>query len=66
MWGWLIEALVTILPIKISNWDRLSIKQRHFTHEPVTSPEDFDGDSFAKTLNEILIRSGLPKVKKLT
>ncbi len=66
LWGWLIETLVAILPIKISTWDRLSIKQRHFIHEPVTNPEDFGGRSYAKTLNEILIQSGLPKVKKST
>ncbi len=66
LWGWLIDVLVKILPIKISNWDMISIKQRHFTHEPVTSPEDFGGKSYAKSLNEILNTSGLPKVKKLT
>ncbi len=64
LWTWLIEGLLNVLPIKISSWDRLIIKQRHFIHEPVTSPEDFGGNSFAKSLNEILLHSGLPKSKK--
>ncbi|KGG15405.1 MULTISPECIES: NAD-dependent epimerase/dehydratase family protein [unclassified Prochlorococcus] len=63
LWAWLIELLVGVLPLKITSWDRFSIKQRHFIHEPVTSPEDFGGKSFAKSLDEILMHSGLPKEK---
>ncbi len=63
LWRWLIESLINILPIKISSWDRLIIKQRHFIHDPVKAPEDFGGTSFAKTLHEILFHSGLPKSK---
>ncbi len=64
LWGWLIKVLVKILPIKISSWDNFIIKQRDFIHEPVTSPEDFGSKSSAKTLNEVLLLSGLPKAKK--
>ncbi|KGG12278.1 MULTISPECIES: NAD-dependent epimerase/dehydratase family protein [Prochlorococcus] len=65
LWGWLIRALIIILPIKISSWDRFSIKQRHFVHKPVTNPESFGGKSFAKTLKEILFKSGLPRKTKI-
>ena len=61
LWNWLIEVLVRILPLKINAWDRFSIKQRHFVHHPITSPETFGGKSYAKTLEEVLHVSGLNK-----
>lgn len=63
LWGWLIEALIKILPIQVSNWDRFSIKQRHFVHDPISFPEHFGGTSQAKVLWEVLVASGLPKSK---
>ncbi len=61
LWNWLIELLTRFLPIQITNWDRFSIRQKHFIHEPVTSPETFGGKSYAKTLNQVLHNSGLTK-----
>ena len=61
LWGWLIEILIRVLPIKINAWDRFSIKQRHFVHSPITSPETFGGESYAKTLQEVLHVSGLDR-----
>ncbi len=61
LWTWFIELLIILLPIQITNWDRFSLRQRHFIHEPVTSPETFGGISYAKDLNEILHISGLTK-----
>ncbi len=63
--GWLIEILILILPIQINDWDRFSINQRHFIHDPITAPESFGGKSHARTLQEVFADSGLPKVKKL-
>lgn len=60
----LVKFLIQILPIKLTKWDRFMIKQRHFTHQPVTNPENFGGRSFAKTLNDVLNVSALPKSKK--
>ncbi len=60
LWGWLIKALIKILPIQISSWDRFSIKQRHFVHEPITNPESFGAPSHASTLEAILKSSNLP------
>ncbi len=59
LWGWLVELLITLLPIQINKWDRFSIKQRHFDHEPITTPEDFGMQSQAATFDEILADSGL-------
>lgn len=64
LWPWLIELLVKILPLEITDWDRFSIKQKHFIHDPITNPESFGGTSFTKTLQEVLFHSGLLKHKK--
>ena len=61
LWTWLIELLTVLLPIQITNWDRFSLRQKHFIHEPVTSPETFGGISHAKTINQVLHNSGLTK-----
>jgi len=61
LWLWLVEMLTILLPIQITNWDRFSLRQKHFIHEPVTSPETFGGISYAKTLSQVLHNSGLTK-----
>ncbi len=61
LWSWLVELLTILLPIQITNWDRFSLRQRHFIHEPVTSPETFGGISYAKNLSQVLHNSGLTK-----
>ena len=60
LWPWLIETLIRILPIEVNAWDRFSIRQRHFIHEPVSAPERFGGVSHAPSLETVLIDSGLP------
>lgn len=60
LWPWLIETLIRILPIEVNAWDRFSIKQRHFIHEPVSTPERFGDVSHAPTLETVLSDSGLP------
>ncbi len=60
LWSWLIEGLIKILPIEINAWDRFSIHQRHFIHDPVTQPERFGGQSHAPDLETVLMDSGLP------
>ena len=61
LWTWFIELLIIFLPIQITNWDRFSLRQRHFVHEPVTSPETFGGISYAKDLDQVLHNSGIKK-----
>jgi len=61
LWNWLVELLTFLLPIQITNWDRFSLRQKHFIHEPVTSPETFGGISYAKDLGQVLHNSGLTK-----
>ena len=63
LWGWLIEFLIKVLPIEINNWDRFNIRQRHFMHSPITSPETFGAKSYANTLIEVLHDSGLAREK---
>ena len=59
LWPWLIETLIRILPIEVNAWDRFSIRQRHFIHEPVSAPERF-GNQSCRHLETVLSDSGLP------
>ena len=61
LWPWLIETLIRVLPIEVNAWDRFSIRQRHFIHEPVTQPERFGDTSHAADLESVLLDSGLPR-----
>ena len=58
--GWLIEGLIRLLRIKVNAWDRFSIRQRHFVHEPVSPPERFGLRSVAPTLEAVLADAGVP------
>jgi hypothetical protein len=58
--GWLIEALIKLLRIEVNAWDRFSIRQRHFVHEPVSPPERFGLVSHAPNLAAVFEAAGLP------
>ena len=58
--GWLIEGLIKLLRIEVNAWDRFSIRQRHFVHQPVSPPERFGLVSFAPTLYTVLETAGVP------
>ncbi|UPM50356.1 NAD(P)-dependent oxidoreductase [Synechococcus sp. A10-1-5-1] len=57
--GWLIEGLIKLLRIEVNAWDRFSIRQRHFVHEPVSPPERFGLVSHAPTLEAVFADAGL-------
>ena len=59
--NWLVRILIKMLPIHLTQWDRFSINQRHFTHDPITSPESFGGQSHARTLREVFKHAGVAK-----
>jgi len=59
--GWLIEGLIRLLRIEVNAWDRFSIRQRHFVHEPVSPPERFGLRSHAPTLEAVFADAGLPR-----
>jgi nucleoside-diphosphate-sugar epimerase len=58
--GWLIEGLIRLLRLEMTDWDRFSIRQRHFVHEPVSPPERFGYPSFAPTLEAVLEDAWIP------
>jgi len=58
--GWLIEGLIKLLRIEVNAWDRFSIRQRHFVHQPVSPPERFGLTSYAPTLEVVLEKAGVP------
>jgi nucleoside-diphosphate-sugar epimerase len=57
--GWLIEGLIRLLRLEVNAWDRFSIRQRHFVHEPVSPPERFGHTSLAPTLEAVLETAGV-------
>ncbi len=59
--GWLIEGLIKLLRIDVNAWDRFSIRQRHFVHEPVSPPERFGLVSHAPSLEAVFEDAGLPE-----
>ncbi|SBO42478.1 NAD(P)-dependent oxidoreductase [Cyanobium sp. NIES-981] len=63
--GWLVEGLIRLLRIELNAWDRFSIRQRHFVHEPVSPPERFGGVSHAPTLETVFADAGLPRRGRL-
>jgi nucleoside-diphosphate-sugar epimerase len=58
--GWLIEGLIRLLHLEVNAWDRFSIQQRHFVHEPVSPPERFGLGSHAPSLEAVFEDAGLP------
>ena len=58
--GWLIEGLIRLLRLDVNAWDRFSIRQRHFVHEPVSPPERFGLPSLAPSLEAVLETAGIP------
>jgi nucleoside-diphosphate-sugar epimerase len=59
--GWLIEGLIKLLHIEVNAWDRFSIRQRHFVHEPISPPERFGLVSHAPTLESVFEDARLPR-----
>jgi len=59
--GWLIEGLIKLLRIEVNAWDRFSIRQRHFVHEPISPPERFGMVSHAPTLEAVFEDAGLAR-----
>ncbi len=62
---WLVEALIKLLRLQITPWDRFSIRQRHFVHEPISPPERFGLVSHAPTLEAVFADAGLPRRRSL-
>lgn len=61
---WLVEALIRLLRLEITPWDRFSIQQRHFVHEPISPPERFGLVSHAATLEAVFEDAGLPRRRR--
>tara|TARA_Y100001933_G_scaffold259823_1_gene310599 strand:- start:838 stop:1818 length:981 start_codon:yes stop_codon:yes gene_type:complete len=57
----IIKFLLKVLPIQATNWDIFSIKKYNFDHKPVTNPETFGLNSYAKSLKDVLKSAKLPR-----
>jgi nucleoside-diphosphate-sugar epimerase len=61
----LVELLIRLLRLEITAWDRFSIRQRHFLHEPISPPERFAEVSRAPSLEAVFEQAGLPRRQPL-
>jgi nucleoside-diphosphate-sugar epimerase len=61
----LVELLIRLLRLEVTAWDRFSIRQRHFVHEPISPPERFGLVSQAPTLEAVFEHAGLPRRRPL-
>ena len=55
----LVETLIRLLRLEVTPWDRVSIRQRHFVHEPISPPERFGLVSQAASLEAVFENAGL-------
>ncbi len=62
---WLVESLIRLLRLEVTPWDRFSIGQRHFVHEPISPPERFGLVSHAPSLEAVFADAGLPRRRRL-
>jgi nucleoside-diphosphate-sugar epimerase len=62
---WLVETLIRLLRLEVTAWDRFSIHQRHFVHEPISPPERFGLASHAPTLEAVFADAGLQRRRGL-
>lgn len=57
---WLVEALIKLLRIEMTPWDRFSLRYRHFVHDTISPPERFGLVSHAPSLEALFETAGLP------
>ncbi len=62
---WLVDVLIRLLRLEVTAWDRFSIQQRHFVHEPISPPERFGLVSHAAHLEAVFEDAGLPRRRPL-
>jgi nucleoside-diphosphate-sugar epimerase len=56
----LIDPIIKIFNIKMTEWDYFCLKNRHFRHDPIVNPRTFGLASYASSLSEILRTRGIP------
>lgn len=58
---WLAEFFIFLFRIQVSEWDRFSLRYRHFTHLNPVSPATFGIPTYCATVYDILKLSGIPR-----
>ena len=56
---WLIDLFIVLFRVQMGDWDRFSLRYRHFTHKYVTSPTAFGLPPYCATVSDILKASGI-------
>lgn len=58
---WMADVLVFLFRIQIGEWDRFSMRYRHFTHLNPISPATFGMANYCSTMEDVLKLSGVKK-----
>jgi nucleoside-diphosphate-sugar epimerase len=56
----LIDPIIKIFKINMTDWDYFCLKNRHFCHDPIVNPRTFGLPSYASSLSDILRTRGIP------
>lgn len=60
---WLAEFFIFLFRIQVSEWDRFSMRYRHFTHPHPVSPATFGLPTYCATVYDLLKLSGISQGK---
>jgi nucleoside-diphosphate-sugar epimerase len=58
---WMADIIIFLFRIQIGEWDRFSMKYRHFTHLNPVSPATFGMANYCSTMEDVLKLSGVKK-----
>lgn len=58
---WMADILIFLFRIQVGEWDRFSMRYRHFTHLNPVSPASFGMANYCSTMEDVLKLSGVKK-----
>ncbi len=58
---WLADFFIVLFRIQMAEWDRFSLKYRHFTYKDLVNPATFGRQTYCATMYDILKLCGIPK-----
>ncbi|MBD2325564.1 NAD(P)-dependent oxidoreductase [Alkalinema sp. FACHB-956] len=59
LYTWLADLITFLFRIQMADWDRFSLRYRHFTHQQVVNPQTFGLVSYCSTLGDVLRITGI-------
>lgn len=60
----LADLIIKLFRIQMAEWDRFSMRYRHFTHQSIYNPASFGLPTYCATMIDVLKLSGIPPGRK--